>query len=178
MLGLVMFAVPESIEYLIEKRPKGALDQYNRIADRLGYSRAGVLPAALESPQMRVVWKSLFSGVTRYRTVCLWLGYAGLIAAFYFANTWTAKMIADASGDPSLGVRTGVLIMVGGMLRTASARSSRSTRRSTATHIQTGWETCTRSAYFPFARRTGAGSIPRASTHISILRGATSSIAV
>jgi len=116
MLGLVMFAVPESIEYLIEKRPKGALDRYNRIADRLGYPRAGVLPAALETPQMRVVWKSLFSGVTLHRTVCLWLGYAGLIAAFYFANTWTAKMIADASGDPSLGVRTGVLIMVGGVM--------------------------------------------------------------
>jgi benzoate transport len=116
MLGLVMFAVPESIEYLIEKRPKGALDQYNRIADRLGYPRAAVLPAALETPQMQVAWKSLFSGVTLYRTVCLWLGYAGLIAAFYFANTWTAKMIADVSGDPSLGVRTGVLIMVGGVM--------------------------------------------------------------
>ena len=115
MLALVMFALPESIEYLIEKRPKGALDQYNRIADRLGYSRAAALPAALASRQMQVVWKSLFSGVTLYRTLCLWLGYAGLIAAFYFANTWTAKMIADASGDSLLGIRTGVLIMVGGV---------------------------------------------------------------
>jgi benzoate transport len=118
MLGVVTFALPESIEYLIEKRPKGALDQYNRIADRLGYPRAAVLPAALSSPQMQVAWKSLFSGVTLYRTVYLWLGYAGLIAAFYFANTWTAKMIADASGDPNLGVRTGVLIMVGGVMGT------------------------------------------------------------
>ncbi|MBV8096890.1 MAG: MFS transporter [Acetobacteraceae bacterium] len=115
MLALVMFALPESIEYLIEKRPKGALDRYNRIADRLGYARAAVLPAALASRQMQVVWKSLFSGVTLYRTLCLWLGYAGLIAAFYFANTWTAKMMADASGDPLLGIRTGVLIMVGGV---------------------------------------------------------------
>ena len=118
MLGVVMFALPESIEYLIEKRPMGALDQYNNIADRLGYPRAAVLPAARVSPHKQVVWKSLFSGVTLYRTVYLWLGYAGLIAAFYFANTWTAKMIGDASGDPSLGVRTGVLIMVGGVMGT------------------------------------------------------------
>jgi benzoate transport len=116
MLALVLFALPESIEYLIERRPKGALDQYNRIADRLRFPRASVLPAALASEQMRARWKSLFGGVMLGRTLFLWLGYAGLIAAFYFANTWTAKLIADASGDPGLGVRTGVLILAGGVL--------------------------------------------------------------
>ncbi|MBV9249995.1 MAG: MFS transporter [Acetobacteraceae bacterium] len=116
MLILVVLALPESIEYLIEKRPKGALDQYNRIADRFDYSRAAALPAGFTSAHRQVVWRSLFTGVTLYRTLCLWLGYAGLIAAFYFANTWTAKMIADVSGDPLVGIRTGLLIMVGGVM--------------------------------------------------------------
>jgi MFS family permease len=39
-----------------------------------------------------------------------------MTAAFYFANTWTAKMIADATGNASLGGTTGVLIALGGVL--------------------------------------------------------------
>jgi MFS family permease len=116
MLAVVWFALPESIEYLIEKRPGNAREQYNRIADRLGHRRVDVLPAAIGSERRQARWKSLFGGVMFARTLFLWLGYAGLIAAFYFANTWTAKLIADASGDAALGVRTGVLILAGGVL--------------------------------------------------------------
>jgi benzoate transport len=116
MLVVVIIALPESTEYLIEKRPKGALKQYNRIADKLGYPRADELPAALASREMQVVRKALFSGIMLPRTTFLWLGYACLTAAFYFANTWTPKLISDATGNPSLGGTTGVLIAFGGVL--------------------------------------------------------------
>ena len=116
MLVVVWFALPESIEYLIERRPKGAIEQYNRIAARLGYPRCAALPAALAPESVQARWKAVLGGPMLRRTICLWLGYAGLIAAFYFANTWTAKLIADASGDPGLGVRTGVLILAGGVM--------------------------------------------------------------
>jgi benzoate transport len=116
MLAVVYFTLPESIEYLIEKRPKDALDQYNRIAKRLAFPHAATLPEASVRLQQQVALKSIFGGVMLGRTLCLWIGYAGLVSAFYFANTRTAKMIADASGDPALGVRTGVLIMAGGVL--------------------------------------------------------------
>ncbi len=65
---------------------------------------------------MHIAHKALFSGIMLPRTVSIWLGYACLIAAFYFVNTWTGKMIADATGDPSLGATTGILIAVGGVL--------------------------------------------------------------
>jgi MFS family permease len=116
MLIVVIFALPESIEYLIETRPKGALDQYNKIADKLGYARADKLPAAIASKELQIVRNALFSGIMLPRTIFLWVGYACLTAAFYFANTWTAKLISDVTGDPSLGSTTGVLIAVGGVL--------------------------------------------------------------
>lgn len=112
----VVAALPESIEYLIEEAPAGALAHYNRIADKLGYPRAAQLPAPLESAEMHHAGTALFSGIMLHRTVLLWLGYASLTAAFYFANTWTAKLIADATGNTALGGRTGVLIAVGGVL--------------------------------------------------------------
>ena len=112
---LVIVALPESIEYLIEKRPKRALEQYNRIATKLGCARAAALPATITSRRMQVARTALFSDIMLRRTMCLWLGYACCIAAFYFSNTWTAKLIADASGDPALGIRTTVFIQVGGV---------------------------------------------------------------
>src|SRR5258706_5368973 len=116
MCVLAIRTLPESIEYLIEKRPKRALEHYNAIADQLGYPRGTVLPAALEPGEMHVTRKALFYGIMLLRTISLWLAYACVIAAFYFANTWTAKLISDASGDVTLGARTGVLIAVGGIL--------------------------------------------------------------
>ena len=114
-LVLVVVALPESIDYLIEKRPRRALEQYNRIAAKLGCAPAAALPAPVTSRRMQVVRTALFSDIMLWRTGFLWLGYSCLIAAFYFSNTWTAKLIADASGDPALGIRTTVFIQVGGV---------------------------------------------------------------
>jgi benzoate transport len=116
MLAVVILALPESIDYLIEKRPATALRQYNRIADKLGYPRAKALPSAVSTRDMQLARKALFGGVMLPRTLFLWLGYACLTAAFYFANTWTAKLISDATGNPRLGGTTGVLIAVGGVI--------------------------------------------------------------
>lgn len=116
MLVLAIVSLPESIEYLIEKRPKNALAKYNAIADKLGYPRSNVLPAAQEPSEMQSTRKALFDGVMLPRTLLIWLAYSCVIAAFYFANTWTAKLMSDASGNVNLGAKTGVLIAVGGIL--------------------------------------------------------------
>lgn len=115
MLFMVYTFLPESIEYLVEKRPAGALGVYNRIGRRLGFGAAQALPERQSHIGAAQPWRQIFQGVTRWRTACLWIGYAGLIAAFYFANTWTAKLIADTSGEPNLGIRAGMLIQFGGV---------------------------------------------------------------
>ena len=117
MFFVVLFSLPESIEYLVEKRPSGALRnlQPHRSAPRLRASE-GPLPAQAVPYGGQKPWRQIFQGVTCWRTACLWIGYAGLISAFYFANTWTAKLIADTSGQPDLGIRAGMLIQFGGVI--------------------------------------------------------------
>ncbi|WP_181820553.1 MFS transporter [Paracoccus versutus] len=115
MFVVVLVSLPESIEYLVEKRPAGALESYNRIGRRLGFAPAKALPERQSHIAGEKPWRETFRGITGLRTACLWLGYAGLIAAFYFANTWTAKLIADTSGEPNLGIRAGMLIQFGGV---------------------------------------------------------------
>jgi benzoate transport len=119
MAVLVILMLPESAEYLIERRPARALEKYNKIAVWLGHPRSAALPDAAPKsagPALAVALESIFGGAMIRRTVCLWLGYAGLIAAFYFANTWTTKLIADATGNPEYAVHVGSLIMVGGVI--------------------------------------------------------------
>ncbi|MBY4212545.1 MFS transporter [Rhodococcus fascians] len=115
LLAVVIRALPESIEFLVEKRPKDALAKYNTVASKLGYTTATQLPAQLEVVR-NAVRTGLFEGIMLWRTSALWLGYSCLIAAFYFANTWTPKLLSDSSGDPNLGVTAGILISVGGVL--------------------------------------------------------------
>jgi benzoate transport len=116
MFFAVLFSLPESIEYLVEKRPSGALEIYNHIGRRLGFAPAKELPAQQSHFGGQKPWRQIFQGVTGWRTACLWIGYAGLISAFYFANTWTAKLVADTSGQPDLGIRAGMLIQFGGVI--------------------------------------------------------------
>ncbi|MCJ0906282.1 MFS transporter [Rhodococcus sp. ARC_M6] len=115
MLVVVVKTLPESIEFLIEKRPTGALTAYNQIADKLGYARSTELPTPIRATE-RVVRDGLFKGIMLRRTIFLWVGYSCLIASFYFANTWTPKLLSDATGDSNMGVTAGVLVNVGGVI--------------------------------------------------------------
>ncbi len=86
--------LPESIHYLVEKRPAGALEQYNKIGRQLGYEAEAALPAVPAShAKSGGVIQAIFAGVMLKRTAYLWLGYAALSAAFYFANTWTPRLL-------------------------------------------------------------------------------------
>ena len=108
--------VPESILYLVEKHPPNGLQTYNRIADQLGYEHATELPAAYSAKAGKVAVSTLFHGVLARRTTLLWIGFFCQYASFYFANTWTPKLLSDATSDATLGVRAGVLVSVGGVV--------------------------------------------------------------
>ncbi|MDL2406784.1 MFS transporter [Rhizobium calliandrae] len=119
MLLVVLFYLPESIDYLVHRRPADALKTYNRIAARMGYAPLDVLPqagASSETLPAKVGLGELLQPPLLSRTVLLWFGYALLISCFYFANTWTAKIVSDATGDAYLGVRVAMLIQFGGVM--------------------------------------------------------------
>ena len=63
---------------------------------------------------------TLFHGVLARRTTLLWIGFFCQYASFYFANTWTPKLLSDATQDATLGVRAGVLVSTSGILPTST----------------------------------------------------------
>jgi benzoate transport len=116
-LGIVAYlALPESVEYLVERRPTNALRSYNKIATKFGHAPVSQLPAARGHDADRKPLKAVFAGTFLRRTVMLWGGYGLVVAAFYFANSWTPTLVAQATGDAGAGRTTSILISVGGVI--------------------------------------------------------------
>lgn len=115
-LALTIFYLPESFEFLSARRPAGALEKFNRIMVKMNREPVDALPELPETVEKGGAIREVMTGRVLFHTLMLWLGYALLVAAYYFANTWTPRIISSASGNDTLGVNTGVLANFGGIL--------------------------------------------------------------
>ena len=116
MLVWAAVSLPESVGYLVERQPKGALRKYNAIAARLGLSADERLPEPTSAELRPSLGRDMWTGIMLRRTVLLWLSYALLIASFYFANSFTAKLVAESTGNADIGIVAQSLVAVGGVI--------------------------------------------------------------
>lgn len=110
------FSLPESVGFLVEKRPANAAAAYSRISERLGLGPDDTLPEPTSYATKPSVAKDMWQGVMLKRTLLLWTSYALLIAAFYFANSYTARLVAESTGNPDIGIVAQSLVATGGII--------------------------------------------------------------
>ncbi|WP_291050446.1 MFS transporter [Herbiconiux sp.] len=119
MIPLIFWLLPESIDFLLVKRPPNALDTLNRILRRLGHSTVPALPpldAAANTARGR--WAALFSRANRTKTVLLSVAFFAIMGSFYFANSWTPRLVASNGFTAQDGITAGVMFSVGGIIDT------------------------------------------------------------
>ncbi len=116
MAVVTFFLLPESIHWITEKHPKDGVRTYNKISAKVGLPPVDVLPPPHGGAETKRLGPALFTGIMKMRTTWLWIGFICLSSGHYFANTWTPKLISDATGQPSLGVDAGVRVLIGGVL--------------------------------------------------------------
>ncbi|MBP2329231.1 benzoate transport [Kibdelosporangium banguiense] len=116
MLLVSIRYLPESLEFLLSKRPPNALKRVNDILDRMGRPRLTELPGLEQQTVEQGVVREVFAGRMALRTIMLWLGYGVLTAGYYFANTWTPKIMATVTGDTTMGVTFGTIANFGGIV--------------------------------------------------------------
>lgn len=107
--------IPESIAFLVAKRPARALERVNVLLRRMGRDSIAELPDAPTSQKNRSAARAVLTPPQLIRSLLLWLAYGCLAASFYFVNSWVPRMIATASGDEGLGVMMGTLVSAGGI---------------------------------------------------------------
>lgn len=93
-LVIVWFCLPESIEFLTNKRPKNALQRINRTLVKMGHEAIERLPE-LPDTKKKNSYKLLFSNQFLALTVLLILGYFAHIMTFYYILKWIPKIVAD-----------------------------------------------------------------------------------
>jgi len=93
-IPLVIRLVPETIAFLLHKRPADALDRINRTMVRQGRAPLTELPPVEERPAGPGIAQLLCPGV-RTVTLLLTLVYFGHMMSFYFFVKWIPKIIVD-----------------------------------------------------------------------------------
>ncbi|AGF71155.1 MFS transporter [Corynebacterium halotolerans] len=112
--------LPESLDYLLGRRPANALNRVNQILGKMHLAPLSELPdrdPTEENPaENKGTIREVLTPPTLRLTIALWVGYGLLVASYYFANTWIPTILTNVSGDPQLGITMGIGANLGGVL--------------------------------------------------------------
>lgn len=100
MIPVVWFFMPESVHWLVRKRPPGVLERINGIMTRLGHGVVSVLPDLREEAN-RKTFVDIFSKVMLATTLLCAAAYFLHIITFYFILKWVPKLVVDMGFSPS-----------------------------------------------------------------------------
>jgi AAHS family 4-hydroxybenzoate transporter-like MFS transporter len=113
--ALLFFFLPESVRFLIEKKPGDAriaaivkriapdVDSANvTLAKRSGVERQSVL--------------ALLDPVYRARTLLLWLGLVFNLFSLFFLISWLPTLLSSSGWTPANASRGGVMLQIGGII--------------------------------------------------------------
>ena len=116
-LALLLVAsrrLPESLDFLITRRPPEALRRLNALLERMGSPVLSVLPEPAVGPGLGNGAASLRLLLTG-RTLLLWLTFFCTMAGFYFMVSWTPRLLNAAGLTAAQGLTGGVLLNLGGI---------------------------------------------------------------
>jgi benzoate transport len=116
MIPVVVKSLPESLDFLIARRPHGALARLNALLRRMGHAPVEELPEppaqerAVANPVSR-----LLAGDYVSSTLPIWGAFFLLMFSFYFITSWTPRLLVAAGLSTTQGITGGVLLNLGGI---------------------------------------------------------------
>lgn len=119
-LPLVWWRLPESLDFLVTRRPDGALERINALVRRMGHPALDALPERSVAPQgIGAGYRELLTPRLRRTTLVLWVVFFCIMAGFYFVTSWTPTLLTEAGLSPTAGIAGGTLLNVGGIFGAA-----------------------------------------------------------
>ncbi|MEO6361460.1 MAG: MFS transporter [Sphingomicrobium sp.] len=112
-IPVVLLFAPESIAFLMHRRPANALQRVNDVLRRMRHAAVDELPPATDEPA-RVPASALFSTKLARPTFLLTLAYLAHIMTFYFILKWIPKIVTDMGFEPSAAAGVLVWASIGG----------------------------------------------------------------
>jgi benzoate transport len=113
-IPLVWFFLPETVAWLVQKRPAEALTRINHSLTKLGHSPVSNLPPPEPAHRSSGIARLFARGLAPL-TLLLTLAYFAHIMTFYFILKWAPKIVADLGFPPSAAGSVLVWANIGGM---------------------------------------------------------------
>ncbi|MFD4323128.1 MFS transporter [Nocardioides sp. NPDC058538] len=117
-LILLVVLLPESVDFLVQRRPRQAVERINRILGRLG--QPAITSDALEAaPRPTTRHRSgnpgvLLSADLRRSTLLIWVAFLATMFGFYFVNSWTPQLLVTSGMSEADAVTAGMMLALGG----------------------------------------------------------------
>jgi AAHS family 4-hydroxybenzoate transporter-like MFS transporter len=114
MLVMIIFFMPESIEYLWNKQPQSALARINKVLKRIGREEIDELPELQPSHKASV--KTLFNKEYKSSTIRLWIGVFFGFMTLYTLISWVPSIATDSGMPFKLATYVGTMLNVGAFI--------------------------------------------------------------
>ena len=117
LLVVAWRALPESLDFLLARRPPGALGRLNELLVRMRLPELGVLPGTPASSGARPAeTRAPLRWLLTPTTFLVWVTFFCTMAAFYFFVSWTPRLLNAAGLSATAGLTAGVLLNLGGIV--------------------------------------------------------------
>lgn len=117
MLPAVIYLVPESMQFLITKRPPNALEKLNKTLARMNKPALTELPPVDDTAQQeKANVLSLLTEDRRVKTLTLWSAFFFCFICLYFLMSWIPKLVVNSNLSETMGVYAAVAFNGGGVI--------------------------------------------------------------
>ncbi|MFJ9387535.1 MFS transporter [Nocardioides sp. NPDC101246] len=117
-LVLLVVLLPESVDFLVQRRPRQAVERINRILGRLG--QPAVTADSLGSAPVPTTRRRsgnpgvLLGADLRRSTLLIWVAFLATMFGFYFVNSWTPQLLVTSGMSEADAVTAGMMLALGG----------------------------------------------------------------
>jgi benzoate transport len=120
MVPIVYWGLPESVDFLITRRPPDALARLNELLQRMQRPALFALPASGAAPVLPPATpaRRLFDPLVARATLCVWIEFFFMMAGYYFIFGWTPRLLSASGLTAQQGITGGVLLSLGGIFGT------------------------------------------------------------
>lgn len=117
MLPLAWRKLPESLDFLLTRRPPSALRRVNAVLRGMGQPALTALddPLTASSPSRQGSVGAQLKLLIKPSTLLVWALFFFTMAGFYFVLSWTPRLLNAAGLSASQGMTGGVLLNLGGI---------------------------------------------------------------
>jgi len=114
MLIMIIFFMPESIEYLLKKQPKNAVLRISKVLRKIGHAGIDVLPEITEREKPGLL--TLFNKDYRSSTIRLWIGIFFGFMTLYTLISWVPSIATDSGMPFKMATYVGTVLNIGAFL--------------------------------------------------------------